>query len=159
MCFTKIAFSRHFYIFGNNWSFVNLLGKYFTFLLSTLFIVSACEKRLFDYRNKYVGNYKFTYQEQSVNGCIYNLGPVEPGEYQGKIYYDRKEDGKAGLHISFVSNITVAVLVNKDGSLGGECGSFTGKFQGRNTVNFTLLDPCFSHCSFTSYTVTGQKIE
>jgi hypothetical protein len=137
---------------------MNLLSKYFTFLLLILFLISACEKIPFDWRNKYVGNYKFTYQEQNMSGCPFSADSITSGEYNGKIYYNGKKDGKDDLHIIFAGNTEVVTTLDVNDSIKGDCsGTLRGKFQDKKSVNFTVFTPCFTHCSHTSYTVTGKK--
>ena len=102
-------------------------------IISILFLVS-CEKQLFDYRNKYLGNWKF---EVSNSHEVFNAtqgfhDTTEINTYLGEIKY-----GSENNKISFESqNYTNELTIDKSGNvvptpgLGpnySEYGGFDGK--------------------------------
>ncbi|MBN8696001.1 MAG: hypothetical protein J0L87_05685 [Bacteroidetes bacterium] len=105
-----------------------------TFYIIAIFaiLLSSCEKIPFDKRNKYLGNYRFTYSYYTWNSTPYQ-SPTITEEYWGKVYYNKKE-AKNLIHIEFAPNMDFTFTIDKDGNI-SVCGS-NGKFSDRNTVAF-----------------------
>jgi hypothetical protein len=131
--------------------------KYF-YILFILIIefFSGCKKIPFDDRNKYYGDWKFTYTYHSWR---YGQGVSSPitEEYEGKIVYDKNEKNKRSIVITCASYITMSFDLNENGTIVG-CGA-SGKFTDKRNVSFTYST---SACSYalgggTDYTFIGVK--
>jgi hypothetical protein len=70
----------------------------FVLFLTGIVGLSGCKKRLFDYRNKYVGDYSITTTVGSLQGGVYT---EEEFTYQGKVWYNGKEHEKGVLVIVY----------------------------------------------------------
>lgn len=99
------------------------------FCLMTLF--NSCEKRLFDHRNKYVGDWTINYTTSS-----WMLGQPttnSTGTYEAIIYYDKKDPET--IHIELTSYYTLVLDIDREGNLSG-CG-IGGKFESKHSLNLT----------------------
>jgi hypothetical protein len=76
------------------------MKKFLIFILIIALLVpqSGCKKRLFDYRNKYVGDYAITTTVGTLNGGVYT---EEEFTYHGKVYYNKKEQKKGWIVIVY----------------------------------------------------------
>ena len=107
-------------------------------LISVLVLVS-CEKQLFDYRNKYLGNWKFevSYSHEVFNTTQGFHDTTEVNIYLGEIKYG-SEDNK----ISFGStNYTKEFTITKAGNIVPISGlgpnySESGGFEGKNIFRY-----------------------
>ena len=105
-----------------------------SFTIISILILVSCEKQIFDYRNKYLGNWKF---EVTISHEVYNAtqgfhDTTERNNYQGEIKY-----GSENNKISFESqDYTQEFTIDRSGDvvpipgLGpnySECGGFEGK--------------------------------
>jgi hypothetical protein len=104
-------------------------------ILGLLLGVTSCKKNLFDYRNKYVGNYHFVYTTSSWMLGTPSLPPVTT-EYDGRIYYNRS-DADSVLRFEFKSGFERTLFVSKDGTL-KECGG-TGTFSSKSSFNYKWI--------------------
>lgn len=86
----------------------------FIFLVVVLAAQSGCKKRLFDYRNKYVGNYAIT---TTVHTMTDGVSTYEEIIYQGKVYYDKKEHGKGELVIVYDDGKECTTIINRKGKV------------------------------------------
>jgi hypothetical protein len=105
-------------------------------LLGYLSLTVSCEKRWFDYRNKYTGDYHFTYKYSKWDQ---NIGFYETGtiEFDGEIYYSKKDDAKNILHLHFTETETLDIKVEKNGLISATCDVIIGKFTDKNTFQLT----------------------
>lgn len=124
--------------------------------LAVLFLFS-CKKKPFNYRNKYVGNWTFSFITRDVS-----LGRIpqqidQSGIYEGKIYYDGKNDGKDIIHIDFAPDWSSKFSLSKSGNI-STCVDL-GKFLNSNTVSFiNTSESCHLRLGGDrSYTVTGTR--
>jgi len=105
-------------------------------LLGYLALTVSCEKRWFDFRNKYTGDYHFTYNysKWNINFGVYETGTIE---YDGTITYSKKDDERNILHIQFTETETMEVEVEKNGLISSPCDKVIGKFTDKNTFHLT----------------------
>jgi hypothetical protein len=131
-------------------------GIIFLFL-SLIIISSGCKKKLFDYRNKYTGDYNFVY---SYSSWTLSLGVYESDTiyYSGKVYYDKKSKGI--IKINYTSNATLELQINKNGDLSLQCGTTIGKFENKNklTLNYSTNScPGGGLGGGSNFSITGIK--
>jgi hypothetical protein len=89
-----------------------------------LISIAGCEKRLFDKRNKYVGDYAFDYSSQQWD-IQSGMGVTTELQVDGEVYYDKSEERDA-IHIKLGSGASFDCTINEDGEFtfcGGK-GSF-----------------------------------
>lgn len=86
--------------------------KRILFLVITLLLFAGCRKNIFDYRNKYLGDYKFTIQSSAYGPCGYSANNET---YDGKIIAGTQDDQIIIYYLSNGSSATVAI--DHDGKL------------------------------------------
>ena len=125
------------------------------FGLLSLTVTLSCKKRFNDYRNKYLGNWKFAY---IIRNCNNFAAPCDTtrGEFIGTISYDRKGPRNA-VDIQYTSIYHRLYGIDKNGVF-TDC-SATGEFSGSTKVSFVWVTrmECGGGHSIGSYTVTGEK--
>jgi hypothetical protein len=100
------------------------------FIFTFLLFFSSCKKRLFDTRNKYIGDYSFAVKKGSwVTGGSYTSSSYS---YSGNITYGRKG---TDILINFSNDAFIEVTTQKDDTWLGQKTS--GKFESKTKVNFT----------------------
>ncbi|HVA98494.1 MAG TPA: hypothetical protein VNG53_06330 [Bacteroidia bacterium] len=119
-------------------------------LLGFCFILFGCQKKPFDYRNKFLGDYTFVTHVHSV----YGISPViiHDTTYtnDGKIWYGSDENK---VSISFSGGGTSEFTIYEDGTLEGN--GCSGEFESTTKVKY--------HCGYyspggsTTNTITGTK--
>lgn len=122
------------------------------FLLS--FIQLNCKKEpLFDYRKKYLGNFKFI-----SNKKIY----VAPAGIQKETLTSEGRIERAArknyILIYFIKGKFVEVKMDKAGTFTSQSSSthgLDGSFSSKNNIAFSLWEG--GHGGFVSYDVTGEK--
>lgn len=88
------------------------LVLFFVFLLS----LYSCKKKLFDYRNKYVGEYSFSGYNFVEGVTGESVDTVFFNQINGELSYDRQLEGdKMNLFIEDV--ISIEFTLNKSGSM------------------------------------------
>jgi hypothetical protein len=76
-------------------------------------LVLSCDKRPFDYRNKFCGTYDFVYIK--VPWTVNNgPSPAIEGTYQGKVYYDKKSE-KDQILINYNDDETLTFTIDRTG--------------------------------------------
>lgn len=84
---------------------------------------TGCEKRPFDYRNQYTGNYDLTYQ---AHWWIMNGESGSTTEhFSAVVYYDKKHKGMIKVRYA---NTEIEVELRKNGDV-YKCGNVVGKFE------------------------------
>jgi hypothetical protein len=135
----------------------DLTNKYVFFaIIITVFSSLSCKKRLFDYRNKYVGTYRFSYV---IIDCPRSYPPrcdTLKGDYVGKISYERTTT-KGFIYIESYSGGKQMYGINKEGIF-IDCAA-TGKFEGTDKLSFIWETKmaCGGGHGIGSYTVTGVR--
>ncbi|OYT16662.1 MAG: hypothetical protein B7C24_06615 [Bacteroidetes bacterium 4572_77] len=105
-------------------------------ILGFIFIIQSCEKKLFDKRTKYIGDYKFT-----INAtCTPNLGDCDTSYiYDGNIDYSSDNDK---VIIKFESNFSIEPLIDHDNNLIQNMDHYQndslGKFLNKEEVEFVI---------------------
>jgi len=125
-------------------------------LISTLLLVIGCKKKLFDYRNQYVGDWKFSY---IIANDVRTYAPrcdTLKGEYSGKISYE-KSAAKGVLYIEYAPDASYSYNIDKAGNF-TDCAA-SGKFNNSKSVTFvwTTRWECGGGHGVGSYTVTGTR--
>ncbi len=117
--------------------------------------ISSCKKNLIDFRNKYTGDFDFTYSYSSWN---INVGvfAADTLYYAGKVYFEN--DGK--IIINYYSGNELELGIDKDGNLSLSCGASAGKFDNSGSVS---IDYSTGSCpggglgGGTNYKIRGTK--
>ena len=129
------------------------MKRIFIFLVIVLGIhCASCEKILFDYRNKYCGDWYFTNIYRSWDMDNPENNSRDTGYYNGSIWYENKDH----IKIEYSSNHTIEFEINKNGEI--TLDSYYpvgGKFSDENTVQFSLHSGGMGGGS--GVTVTGKK--
>jgi hypothetical protein len=97
-------------------SYLYRMKRIVTFILLVFILIgqSGCKKRLFDYRNKYVGNYAITTTVGTLTGGVYT---EEQFTYQGKVYYDKKEHEKGVIVIVYKEGKECTTTIDRKGKV------------------------------------------
>lgn len=79
-----------------------------------LLVLFSCEKRLFDYRNKYCGDFQF---HSTYSFTVSGSTTYDTTDFAGTIYYERKTDEKTWLHLHYAEENSLTVWISKDGTV------------------------------------------
>jgi hypothetical protein len=96
---------------------------------------AGCEKSIFDFRYKYVGDWDF-----KVISAVYLLNGQEFHDtvfYQGQISYG---SNKNELHVIYSTNFDQIISINKDGTI-PESWEVSGRFDDKNHLTLMLRTP------------------
>ncbi|MBL7887941.1 MAG: hypothetical protein JNL24_00220 [Bacteroidia bacterium] len=98
-------------------------------------LISSCEKRPFDKRNKYMGRYHFEHSFSTCNGASNPPCSTTYSEGDGEIYYNKNES-KSTFHIDMDngSRFTFEFAANYKDFNGYRA---SGYFQDKKTVIFS----------------------
>jgi len=125
------------------------------FQISIIFIVItlmySCEKKPFNYRNKYIGNWEFTTNITEVN--LHGEGSIVENTvaYLGLISYDSKEQ----LKINFLDNMEVYVEVDKNGIISAYKDLGNGVFTSKKIMEYSLKRGGLG--AWINYKISGIK--
>jgi hypothetical protein len=129
--------------------------KKFNCFLAVFVLITAltgCEKKLFDYRNKYLGDYQITYHNSYVkNGGVTGDTTIV---YVGEITYG----DKGNIKIEFFDGSEEEFEVSKKGEI-SKCNSLLGEIDKKKfSLSFTD-DLCVPGPMGANYTITlsGSK--
>jgi len=105
-------------------------------LLGLIFFTASCEKKIFDNRTKYIGDYEFI-----INiTCTPNLGDCDTSyTYDGIIDYSSDKDK---VVIQFESNFSIEPLIDDDNNLIQHIDHYQsdslGRFLNKSEVEFVI---------------------
>jgi len=110
----------------------------------------SCEKKLFNYRNKYCGDWEFevvsvTYNEQD------STSSTSTETYNGEIKYGEESNE---LLVTYLDNRSITIVVNKEGEISGSF-SLDGSFESKKEVDFRFRTG--TGFAGVNYTVVGDK--
>ena len=111
-------------------------NKYVAIALVIIVFLFGCEKKLFDKRTKYIGDYEF----QIDITCTPNLGDCDTSyTYLGKIEYSNDKDR---VKIQFESNYSIEPLIDDNKNLIQHIDHYQddslGRFINKNEVEFVI---------------------
>ncbi len=127
------------------------------FLFISLVLINfSCKKNVFDFRNKYVGDYEFvyTYSSWQMNLGVYASGT---NNYSGRVYYDKNTKDKIKIEYN---NSTLDLGIDKDGNLSLACGTSAGKFESKSKLTINSSSnacPGGGLGGGTNYSLIGTK--
>ena len=136
---------------NKRWAFL------FVLVLSSGIAIFSCKKRPFDRRNRYTGNWIFTYHTE--DNTLGQSPKIDSGNFTGRIYYNGKTDSKGRFWMEFAPGKNEEFEVKKNGDI-YRCDVKFGAFQG--TKSFTLASKRVHICNYwlggsVSYTVAGKR--
>lgn len=123
----------------------------FSIIFLFVLIIGGCEKSIFDYRHKYVGEWDF-----KVISAFYMLNGQEFHDtvfYHGLISYG---SNKSELIVSFTSNYDQIISVNKDGTI-PESWEVSGQFDDKKHLTLILRTPQSSLGMHGVTNITGNR--
>jgi hypothetical protein len=126
--------------------------QYFVLPIFLIILLSACEKKLFDRRNKYIGDYTFTYSYSYLQG-----GTVIDTSifYSGTIVYGSKGE----IKVSWYDETMLTLEVDKNGIL-KKCNKNVGNINnGHIGISFDdyVCEPLLGN-SGNIHQLSGDKI-
>jgi hypothetical protein len=99
-------------------------------------IIISCNKKPFDYRNKYIGDWEFNIDITEFNTSSVGYYYHDSLTYMGQIKYGNEDDN---LLIEYSSNNSITLKIDKENILTGfptaYCG---GEFDGNNKLHLYL---------------------
>jgi hypothetical protein len=123
----------------------------FSIIFLFVLIIGGCEKSIFDYRHKYVGDWDF-----KIISAVYMLNGQEFHDtafYHGMISYG---SDKNELIVSFKSNYDQILSVNKDGTI-SESWEVSGQFDDKKHLTLILRTPQSSLGMHGVTNITGNR--
>ena len=118
--------------------------KLWMFFLFTFLLFTTCKKRLFDYRNKYVGDYEFSGYHYISSVTTGDQETVYFNKEEGRLSY-KKSDDRDVMTIEIDDFFTENFEIDKDGII-----NFCG-YSGHIDDDFEL------HVSFDKYACESGK--
>lgn len=125
-------------------------GRALTLLFITSLIFASCKKHPFDYRNKYLGDFKFDVTESGKfkeGDSTYATSYV----WHGTVNYG---DGDNKVIITFGRDLSIQPSIAKDGTL-NQLPRLSGSFRDRKSVHFEIHIDDIKGEHF--YDVSGSK--
>ncbi len=123
-------------------------------LLGFVLAISGCEKKLFDYRNKYIGNYQLTYNfhYSQMDGTTKDTLVV----YKGKVKYGEK----GSVKIDWYDGSEYDFELSKKGAL-SKCNTSVGSMSKQQFQLSFTDDLCGPGPMGSDYTVVlnGMKVK
>jgi hypothetical protein len=119
--------------------------------LTTVILFSSCEKHVFDYRNKFVGDWRFTV---TVTEYQWNTIPQNTTEvivYDGRIEYAPLDDQ---ITIYYLPDYSRTLYINKKGDICTE----TRKMGEMDRINFSFKEDWGGRGSHWYHNVTGVAL-
>jgi hypothetical protein len=105
-------------------------------LLIVSIIVFSCEKELFDYRNKFLGEWEFKVERTEFNTDSVGYYHHDSLTYLGKIKYGNGDDD---LLIQYSSDNSIILKIDKDDKLSDFPTHYcSGEFDGKNKLHLYL---------------------
>lgn len=105
---------------------LKILARLPATILCVFFTITSCNKHLFDYRNKFLGDYTFNIHETGYN-TLSNEIVDTMFIYYGKIEYGTNENN---ISISFLEALSAEPNLFEDGSIIGD--GVKGEFNSTN---------------------------
>jgi len=107
----------------------------FICFIAILVAFVACKKEPFNYRNKYIGDWKFT-----VNRREFNIDSIGHSESETIVYDGIIKYGEHGnqLVIEYYPNQSITVAIDKEGALSEFPRYCSGEFGGSNVLKLSL---------------------
>ena len=124
--------------------------------MSLLVAAVSCEKKPFDYRNKYTGEYDLIYKYNAWN---FNSGITEEttAEYEGEISYSKKGSAD-NLLLEVENGHKIEMRVDKNGRLTFACGANVGMFTGKTLqLDFSSQSCGGGMGQATEFSIHGKK--
>jgi hypothetical protein len=104
-------------------------------ILSIVIILSACEKKPFDYRNKYIGKWDFVVERREFSMDTNDTHYWDTISYQGKIDY---ANGENNLLVQYTADDTITIEVDKDGNIVKPCWYCNATFVDNKNLDMYL---------------------
>ena len=125
--------------------------------LGMAFLVSACKKRWFDERNKYIGKWNMQVITDDWSLGRNPMHIIDTATFVGLVNYSTKHANKGTLQIEFIKGAARQFTVSEDGTL-----SVCGKVGSISTTQLSIQLNSINSCSFgrgsgTDYRVTASK--
>jgi len=116
------------------------------------FTLLSCEKKLFDKRNKYCGEWNF----EINRSCTVGGSPSKDTTYQykGEVFYQKSEDDK--IIIDFSSDDQVTFKIDQSGNISNDINyGINGKFQSKKKLSISYYSGGLG--GGCNYSITGTK--
>jgi len=123
-------------------------------ILTSTFIFYNCEKSIFDYRHKYVGEWKFTTIQTDFHiDDTVGVYKIDTVYYNGSINYgEERED----LYIHYTKDRSLNLSVDKNGKLYNSSINYgEGEFESKEKVCIRIKTGGLG--AWTKYDITGKK--
>lgn len=122
-----------------------------------VFLISACKKRWFDERNKYIGKWNMQVITDDWSLGRNPMHIIDTANFVGLINYSTRHANKGTLQIEFIKGEARQFTVSEDGTL-----SVCGKVGSISTTQLSIQLNSINSCSFgrgsgTDYKVTATK--
>lgn len=129
----------------------------FFVICACVIVLNACEKRLFDYRNKYCGDYYFEVSE-TLNTDAQST--ITNTTYDGSISYT-KENERNEIMINYKPTSTGILILSTSGMLSesdSPTSNLSGQFFGKDSLHY-VFTYSISPGAAGSRTVSGKRID
>jgi len=106
-----------------------------TVLFPAIVLFSACEKKAFDYRNKYIGEWNFEVERRSYHMDTTGDHYWDTINYQGRIDYGA---GGNELLVQYLADDNITISIDKDGNVASPCYHCNASFPDKKTLDMYL---------------------
>ncbi len=134
---------------------MNNIPKYYriAFYFFAVMILFSCEKPVFDYRNKYVGDWKYTVVITEINTDSVGYFRNDTIVYYGEITH---ADNKDKLVLNYTQSDSLELYINKDGNLSVEGFDYTDGNMTKDELNFYFRWGGIG--TFIEHDIVGKKL-
>lgn len=106
--------------------------RFIFFGLVVMFFFSQCEKDAFDYRNPYIGDWKFDVNQSEFNTDSVGYSSSETYIYDGKIKYGGERNT---ILIKYGASAEMEIIINEEGDLFFKSYYSSGEFTGDDKLH------------------------
>ena len=101
-----------------------------------LIVLLGCEKELFDYRNKFIGDWEFKVERSEINTNSIGYSYHDSLSYSGRIKYGDADDD---LFIQYSDENSITLKIDKENQLSDFPTHYcSGEFEGNNKLHLYL---------------------
>lgn len=112
------------------------MKRSFYFLSLFIIIIISCEKKLFDYRNRFIGDWEFKVERSEINTDSIGYYYHDSLTYSGQIKYGSNDDD---LLIEYTGENSITLKVDKENVLSNFPTHYcSGEFEGKEKIHLAL---------------------
>lgn len=130
------------------------MKRFLLLFIIHLLLLSGCKKKIFDYRNKYLGTWNFEVEITERNTLFTGYSYHQIVNYKGKIEYGNSNDE---LKITYLPQNTIFLKIDSNGNFIDLPPKTFAEFYDKKNLYFTTYSGGLG--GGISYKVNGKKLK